>query len=139
MSMNPAELMEFLNQGRVGVLSTIRKDGSPQVSPVWFRYDGTTINIWTEKSRIWVKNVEMDGRVAFSVQEERPPFAAVLIRGNAHVSHQLDDSGLQEAKDISRLYIEESQLDKYVESSWPDLHTFVRIVPEHVRSWKRGY
>lgn len=81
----------------------------------------------------------MDARVALSVQEEHPPFGAVVIRGKAHVSHQLDDSGLQEAKDISRLYIEESQLDKYVESSWPDLHTFVRIVPEHVRSWKRGY
>ena len=139
MSMSASELAEFLERGRLGVVATNRKDGYPQVSPVWYRYDGKSIIIWTEKNRVWVRNVMRDNRVAFSVQDQGPPFGAVVVRGRAEVTDQPDKTGLDEAKNISRRYIGEEEVDGYVEAYWPQLHTFVKITPEAVKSWKRGY
>ncbi|MEE9198738.1 MAG: TIGR03618 family F420-dependent PPOX class oxidoreductase [Dehalococcoidia bacterium] len=139
MSMNSGELAGFLERGRMGVVATIRVDGSPQVTPVWYRYDGEAIIIWTARNRIWVKNAQRDNRVAFSVHEETPPFAAVVIRGRAEVANGPDETGLAEAKIISRRYIEEGEVEGYVERWWPGTHDFVRITPEAVTSWRQGY
>ncbi|MFQ5933268.1 MAG: TIGR03618 family F420-dependent PPOX class oxidoreductase [Dehalococcoidia bacterium] len=134
-----SELAEFLNRGQVGVVATLRRDGSPQATPVWYRYDGTSINIWTERNRAWVRNVERDNRVAFTVQDQEPPFGAVVVRGRSEVVGRRDPAGLEEAKKILRRYIEEEEVDSYVEEFWPQLHAFVTITPEAVNSWKRGY
>ncbi|MFQ5874099.1 MAG: PPOX class F420-dependent oxidoreductase, partial [Dehalococcoidia bacterium] len=139
MSMNSMELAEFLERGRVGVVATLRRDGYPQVSPVWYRYDGKSIIIWAEKDRVWVRNAKRNSRVAFSVQDQEPPFGAVVVRGRAEVTDRLDETGLDEAKKISRRYMGEDKVDGYVEGFWPQLHTFVKITPEAVKSWGRGY
>lgn len=139
MSMSKAELEKFLGQGRMGVVATIRKDGSPQATPVWYRYDGRTVTIWTEKGRVWVKNIEGDNRVAFSVQDEKPPYAAVLLRGRAKIAHMPNEEGFAEAKVISTRYIREDELEAYVKEFWPKTHTFVTITPEATTSWGRGY
>ena len=89
----------------MGVVSSLRSDGYPQSTPVWYRYDGETIIIWTDKNRHWVKNVMRNNRVSFSIQDDAPPFAALTLRGKGEVVDQLNDSGLKEAKDICRRYI----------------------------------
>ena len=137
--MNKDEAQEFLSQGKVGVVASLRSDGYPQSTPVWYRYDGETIIIWTDKSRHWVKNVMRNNRVSFSIQDDAPPFAALTLRGKGEVVDQLNNSGLKEAKDICRRYIGDDDVDGYVEPYWPKLHTFVRIHPERINSWNRGY
>ncbi len=61
------------------------------------------------------------------------------MRGTATATDRLGDSGLEAAKDISRRYLSEDEVDGYVESYWPKLHTFVRIVPETITLWRRGH
>ena len=137
--MNEYETQQFLSQSKVGVVASLRGDGNPQSTPVWFRHDGQTIIIWTDKNRHWVKNVMRDARVSFSIQDDIPPFAALTLRGSGEVVDQLNESGLQEAKDICRRYIGDDEVDGYVEGYWPQLHTFVKIHPERINSWNRGY
>ena len=137
--MNEYETQRFLSQSKVGVVASLRGDGYPQSTPVWFRHDGQTIVIWTDKNRRWVKNVMRDARVSFSIQDDILPFAALTLRGKGEVVDQLSESGLQEAKDICRRYIGDDEVDGYVEGYWPKLHTFVRIHPERINSWNRGY
>jgi PPOX class probable F420-dependent enzyme len=87
--MSPDELRAFLDREwptPLGVVATIRGDGSPHVVPVWFRWNGEAVQIWSGEERLWVRNVRRDPRVAFSVQEEKPPFAAVIMRGRAEVA-----------------------------------------------------
>lgn len=74
---------------RNAVLTTIRRDGSPQISPVWYFWSGETISIsapnWTAK----VKNIRRDPRVAVCVDDPESgsyvSFAGVaeLIEGPA--------------------------------------------------------
>ena len=46
MSLNKDELNSFLDNTRMGVVATIRKDGSPQATPVWYQYDGEIVTFW---------------------------------------------------------------------------------------------
>jgi PPOX class probable F420-dependent enzyme len=81
--MNKEEVAKFLAPGRIAVIATLMRDGSPHLVPVWYSYDGESILIWTDKTRAWPKNVMRDGRVALSVQDDRPPFAALVLRGHS--------------------------------------------------------
>jgi len=44
------------------------------------------VRIWSGEERVWVKNARRDPRIAFSIQEEKAPFAAVIMRGRAEVA-----------------------------------------------------
>ena len=101
--MNENEAQAFLSQSKVGVVASLRSDGYPQSTPVWYRYDGEAIIIWTDKNRQWVKNMMRDDRVSFSIQDDAPPFAALTLRGKAELVDQLNDSGLKEAKNAESI------------------------------------
>jgi nitroimidazol reductase NimA-like FMN-containing flavoprotein (pyridoxamine 5'-phosphate oxidase superfamily) len=59
----------------------LRHDGSPHIVPVWFRWDGGAVQIWTTEACAWLRNLLRDPRVAFSVQTFDEPYPAVVTRG----------------------------------------------------------
>lgn len=135
--MTPDELDAFLNRerpARLGVVATVRADGSPQVSPVWYRWDGGRVTVWAEEGRVWVENAKRDPRVAFSVQEEDWPFAAVVMRGRALVVTSEGAEVSDEIRRITRRYVPEERVETYV-AEWAHLRTIVTIEPERVASW----
>jgi PPOX class probable F420-dependent enzyme len=80
----------FVTHGtRTGKLSTVRADGSPHVTPVWFLLDGDDIVLTTEKDGVKGRNLARDGRFVLCVDEDRPPYAFVLLQGRAGISDQL--------------------------------------------------
>ncbi|WP_326584473.1 PPOX class F420-dependent oxidoreductase [Streptomyces sp. NBC_00487] len=82
----------FVTHGtRTGKLSTVRAGGSPHVTPVWFLLDGDDIVLTTEKDGVKGRNLARDGRFALCVDEDRPPYAFVLLQGRATVSEDADD------------------------------------------------
>jgi PPOX class probable F420-dependent enzyme len=64
-----AQMADFLARMRNAVLATVRADGSPQATPVWYHWDGTVMRIstpgWTRKTH----NVRRDGRVSVCVDD----------------------------------------------------------------------
>lgn len=81
----------FVTHGtRTGKLSTVRADGSPHVTPVWFLLDGDDIMLTTEKNGVKGENPARDGRFALGVDEDRPPYAFVLLQGRATISEDPD-------------------------------------------------
>jgi PPOX class probable F420-dependent enzyme len=140
-SLSPSELDEFLNRTRpalLGTVGTLRASGSPHVVPVWFRWDGEAVRIWSDEGRGWVRNVRRDPRVAFSVQEPQPPFAAVVMHGRAESRTSDTDDVSAEIRRITRRYIAETEADEYV-AGWAHLQTIVTIRPDSISSWRRGY
>src|SRR5260370_3985928 len=77
----------FLLEGtRTGKVATVRADGRPHVAPIWFILDGDELVFMTGRDSVKGKNLRRDPRVMLSVDDERPPFAFVLIEGEAVVS-----------------------------------------------------
>ncbi|MFE1228546.1 PPOX class F420-dependent oxidoreductase [Streptomyces sp. NPDC058745] len=77
----------FVSAGtRTGKLATVRSDGSPHVVPIWFVLDGNDVVFNTGKGTVKGRNLARDGRVALCVDDDRPPFAFVTLRGRAEIS-----------------------------------------------------
>jgi len=140
MNMDASELEAFLTQVAptpLAVVGTLRRDGAPTLTPVWFRWDGTSVTIWTTDTRAWVRNLQRDPRVAVSVQTFDAPYPAVVMRGAATVTSGEDDGVLDEIRAITGRYVRPEEVEPYV-SDWPDLRTIVRVTPTSVVSWAEG-
>jgi PPOX class probable F420-dependent enzyme len=91
--MSHEEWRAFLMEGtRTGKLGVVRKDGRPHVVPVWFVLDEDDTIVFTTGART-VKGhaIRRDPRVALCVDDERPPFAYVMVEGEASISEDLDE------------------------------------------------
>jgi PPOX class probable F420-dependent enzyme len=140
MSMQAQEFEAFLGQTfptPLGVVGTLRTDGSPNLTPVWFRWDGSSVKIWTTDTRAWVRSLQRDPRVAFSVQTFEAPYPAVVIRGRATMTSGDESSVLDEIRAITSRYVGPEEVEPYV-TDWPALRTIVTITPESVISWAEG-
>ncbi|CAM5679585.1 PPOX class F420-dependent oxidoreductase [Streptomyces canus] len=90
--MTDEQWREFVSHGtRTGKLSTVRADGSPHVAPIWFLLDGDDLVFNTGKETVKGRNLARDGRVALCVDDDRPPFAYVVLQGRARLSEDLDE------------------------------------------------
>lgn len=75
---------------RTGKLSTVREDGSPHITPIWFVLDGDSFVFNTGKDTVKGRNLARDGRVALCVDDDQPPFSYVVLQGRAEISEDLD-------------------------------------------------
>jgi PPOX class probable F420-dependent enzyme len=73
----------FLLDHRLCVLSTIRKDGTPQSTPVYYIYEDGKLFISVTKTRHKTLNVARDPRVSVVVLAEELPFKHVQVQGTA--------------------------------------------------------
>ncbi|MFJ4541403.1 PPOX class F420-dependent oxidoreductase [Streptomyces tibetensis] len=90
--MTDAQWREFVSHGtRTAKLSTVRADGSPHVVPIWFLLDGDEVVFNTGKDSVKGRNIARDGRIALCVDDDRPPYSFVVLRGRARVSEDLDE------------------------------------------------
>jgi PPOX class probable F420-dependent enzyme len=112
----------------LGVVCTIRADGSPQANPVWFRVDGDCIQIWTDERRRWVANLKRDPRVGFSVHENEAPWSSVSVRGSARIDLPTPAKTLREIREIAARYLPSQEIDAYV-AEWPQTRSIVTIEP----------
>ncbi|MGW5731812.1 MULTISPECIES: PPOX class F420-dependent oxidoreductase [Streptomyces] len=82
----------FVSKGtRTAKLSTVRADGSPHIAPIWFLLDGDELVFNTGAETVKGRNLARDGRVALCVDDDKPPFAFVVLQGQARLSDDLDE------------------------------------------------
>jgi hypothetical protein len=84
--MTPDECRQFLWKGNhTAVVATIRADGRPHLTPVWYTLDGQRVVFSTPGSSAKVRHIRRDPRVTVFVDDETPPFAYVRMEGVAEV------------------------------------------------------
>ncbi len=127
-SMTPDEWRAFLLSGtRTAKLATVRRDGRPHVAPVWFDVDGDQLVFMTGKDTIKGKNVLRNPRVMLSVDDERPPFAFVLIEGSAIASELSPEALLPWSTRIARRYMGPEQAEAYGRRNAVEGELLVRV------------
>ena len=62
-------------------LATVMPNGSPQVTPVWFDFDGKYIRVNSARGRVKDRNMRRDPRVALSILDPDNPYRYLAIRG----------------------------------------------------------
>lgn len=64
-------------------LTTVRADGTPQPSPVWFLWDGATILIYSRPETPKVRNIGHNPRVALAFDSDGRGGNIVILTGRA--------------------------------------------------------
>ena len=59
------------------------------------------MRLWTTETRVWVRNLLRDPRVAFSVQTFEAPYPAVMMRGDGTGATADDAATVEQARATS--------------------------------------
>lgn len=80
-SVIPDSHRDLLERPLYAHLATIRPDGTPQVNPMWFSWDGELVYFTNTTVRQKYKNVTAHPEVAFSVNDPDQPYRYLEVRG----------------------------------------------------------
>lgn len=109
-------------------LSSLMKDGSPQVTPMWVDIENGYILVNTAIGRIKQKNISRDPRVALAIADQNNPYDTVTIRGK--VIEQITGVPAEEHIDkLTKKYIDK---DKYPYRSPGEKRIILKIKPERI-------
>ena len=125
----PEKYQDLLNKKAFAQLATIMPDGTPQVSPVWFEYDGKNIVINSAKGRVKDRNMRRDPRVGLDIQDPDNPYRHVSIRGR--VVQITEDGADAHIDKLTKKYINQ---DRYPYRGPGEVRVIYKIQPEAAHS-----
>jgi PPOX class probable F420-dependent enzyme len=134
--MTPEQADAFLRETRIAKLASLNADGSPNVVPVWFEWDGATAALFTSRGSAKVRRLARDDRAALSVEEGvGVPEAWVTVEGRAVVEDDAAATWALIERLTARYYDPEKAARTLLE--WRqamDIWITIRITPSRIRS-----
>jgi len=110
-------------------LATLNADGTPQVTPVWFDWDGTRLRINTAKGRLKDKNLRRTPAVALSIMDPDNPYRYVQIKGKVAA---VTESGADAHIDgLAKKYLGQ---DRYPYRKPGEVRVIFTITPDRVQT-----
>jgi len=125
----PQEITDYLAAPYIAVMVTLHRNGSPHVTPNWYRYDGTVLTFITRKDRLKYRNLQRDNRISVCIYD--PPVAShyVVISGTATCT---DQEIWDEARRIIARYRTPEEVDGYVARWQTEPRVLITVTPTHI-------
>jgi PPOX class probable F420-dependent enzyme len=120
----------FLDEHRLCVVTTLRADGSPQSTPVYYIHEDGKLYISITKTRKKTLNVARDARVTAVVLAEESPFRHVQVQGTAVIS---DEDLVETSRRIWSTFRDELPED-LAQVMQDQQRTLMIVTPTHVTS-----
>ena len=98
----PENRRDILEKKGLAQIATIGPKGGPQLSPVWYGWDGTHLKFSTTKARQKYKNLVRNPRVSASILDPDDPYRYLEIRGVAEIEDDPDKAFIDE---MARKYL----------------------------------
>jgi PPOX class probable F420-dependent enzyme len=92
MSAVPDGYDDLLTRPLFGDLATVRPDGDPAVTPMWFGWDGELLRFTHTTKRQKARDIEHNPNVAFVVTDPEHPQRYLQVRGHVE-SVEADPTG----------------------------------------------
>ncbi len=122
----PTTHRDLLDSKALANLGTVMKDGSPQVTPVWFDFDGTHVRVNSAKGRLKDLNMRRDPRVGIAIVDPTNLYRHLEIRGRVV---EITEVGADAHIDsLAKKYM---GVDKYPFASPDQVRVIYRIEPLH--------
>jgi len=125
----PDQYSDLLESTALAHIATLGPDGSPQVNPVWFGWDGEFIRFSNTKNRQKYRNLSRDPRIALSIVDPTNPYRYLEVRGTV-VDLEDDPSGAY-IDFMAQKYLGE---EKYPWARPGDERVTIVVKPERVTS-----
>lgn len=98
----PASHADLLDQPTFAHLATVRPDGAPQSSVMWFAWDGSRIRMTHTRTRQKFANLAAEPRVALSIADPADGYRFLEVRGA--VEKVDDDPGGEFYRSLQQRY-----------------------------------
>jgi PPOX class probable F420-dependent enzyme len=126
---NPQEITAYLAAPHIAVVATISRNGTPHLTPNWYRYDGQALTVITRTDRLKYRHLQQDNRISVCIYD--PPAASnyVVISGTA----TWNDQGIwDEARRIIARYRAPDEVDGYLARWKTEPRVLITVTPEHI-------
>ncbi len=121
---------KFLENPYVGVLTTLRPDGSPHSTVVWVDVDEQGVSFNTETGRAKPRHMEQDARVALLVLDPANAYQWISVSGRAEQS--TGDAANAQINRLAKKYLGK---DEYPWFNPEQQRITVRIQPDTIDSY----
>ena len=126
-------LEEFLKRPNLGILATLRKDGSPHLTVVWYEWSDGEVLLTVTDTRVKYKNVMRDPRVSLAVTANEHPYKEVVLEGIAEVT---PEGGPELFRRLALKYDGAVEGDKYANySNSRDNRLVMKFKPTRIMRW----
>jgi PPOX class probable F420-dependent enzyme len=123
----PEEFKDLFGKVAYANIATVMPDGTPQVTPVWFDYDGNHLRINSAKGRVKDKNMRRNKNVALSIQDPDNAYRYLAVRGK--VDEITEEGADAHIDSLAKKYLGK---DKYPFRGTGEVRVIYRIRPEKV-------
>lgn len=121
-------------------IATVREDGTPLLTPIWFIWEEQAIWFTPRKQSEWFACLRRDLRVSLCIDEPALPYRKVVIEGTAELIHDLgeDDLWRDRYRRIAERYVASQGAESYIQSTIDQTRGLYRVPlrPSTVRSWR---
>jgi PPOX class probable F420-dependent enzyme len=93
---------EFLDNPFVGVVTTLRRDGSPHSTVVWVDRENSSVSFNTARGRAKERHLKQDPRVSLIVVDPENSFRWVALTGKAQL---VDDGAYEQMDRLAKKYL----------------------------------
>ena len=108
-------------------LATLMADGTPQVTPVWFFYDGAKFIVNTVRGHVKDRNMKRNPAVALSIQDPDNAYSRISVRGKVV---KITEEGADASIDaLAKKYM---GVDRYPRRSPDEVRVLYEIEPTSV-------
>ena len=108
-------------------LGTVMPNGAPQVTPVWFDYDGTFIRVNSARGRLKDRNMRRNPAVALSIVDPTNPYRYLGVLGR--VVEITEEGGAEHIDRLAKKYLGK---DRYPDHRPGEVRVIYKIAPERV-------
>jgi len=121
----PENLLDLLTAEKAFAnIATVMKDGSPQVTPVWFDYTDGKIRVNTARGRVKARTLRPGALVALAITDPDNPYRYLQVRGRVlNVTEQGADAHIDS---LAKKYLGQ---DKYPFGQPGDVRVKCEIEP----------
>jgi PPOX class probable F420-dependent enzyme len=123
----PEEFKDLFGKVAYANIATVMPDGSPQVTPVWFDYDGNYLRVNSAKGRVKDDNMRRNKNVALSIQDPDNPYRYLAVRGK--VDEITEEGADAHIDSLAKKYLGK---DKYPFRGSGEVRVIYKIRPEKV-------
>jgi PPOX class probable F420-dependent enzyme len=126
------QFLTYLQQAYYLWFTTVRNDGTPQPTPVWFLWENGTFLIYTGRDTQKLRNIQTNPRVALSYSDNNKADSYAVLTGEAIVD--TDSPPVDQHPDYLRKYAEGiAGLGMTSESFAEQFSVALRVTPVRVR------
>jgi len=125
------QIEDFLSERRNAMIATINKDGTPQLTPVIYYWDGSTFYISVTQETVKYKNIKRDPRVSVVVDDVLNHHC-VIAKGKATIQ---EDNIWETTSKIIYKYYGKEEGEPYLEQLKKQKRVLIVLKPTKMQAW----